>query len=127
MNLYSIDFVHYAPKDSEEGVYGYTVANSDEEVYEFIKSEPNIKGNTLYSNYKYKEDKTYHIYNDDYEVIGEETFKERMIRLKGEMNDEDADVSDSYYGVTHLGWTLVKENITEEEIQVLKNVNILNR
>jgi len=126
MNLYSVNFIHYAPKDSEEGIYGYIVANDDESVYEWIKSEPTLpQDKTLWNSWADREEVEYDVYDDDYNVIGTETFKEQMIRLNGEMYDEDADVDDAYYGVTHIGWSLVKEGITDSEIDVLKSLNII--
>lgn len=127
MNLYAIKFTHYAPKDGETGIYGYILAANDESVYEWIKSEPKISDDKiLYNSYEYyEEEKSYDLYDNNYDVIGTETFKERMIRVGGEMYDEDADVSDAYYGVTHLGWDLVKEDISEDEVKVLKGLGIL--
>jgi len=126
MNLYAINFTHYAPKDGKEGIITYLVATDDEQVYQYIKSEPEINGSGLYNSYKYNEEdnETYDIYDDKFNVIGTETFKEKMIRLKGEMNDEDADISDAYYGVTHYGWELVKEGISIEEMGIIKNAGI---
>jgi len=125
MNLYEIMMEHYAPKDSQKGIHTYLAAKSDEEVYEWIAAEKKTKDDRkIYNSWKLSEEDTYEIYNDNYDVIGEETFKERMIRLKGDMNDEDEDFSDLYYGKTIIGWELVKENITEKEIEVLKSVGV---
>lgn len=127
MNLYSINFIHYAPKDSEQGVYGYVIASDDESIYEWIKSEPKItEDKTLWNSYAdYEIEREYEIYDSDYNVIGIESFKDRMIRLCGEMYDEEADVSDAYYGVTHYGWSLIKEEISNNEIEVLKSLKII--
>jgi len=127
MNLYALKFTHYAPKDSKEGIISYLVAIDDEQVYEYIKSEPSINDNGLYNSWKYYEEEYvggYDIYDDNYNWIGHESFKERMVRLGGEMYDEEADVSDAYYGVTHLGWELVKEGISIEEMGIIKNAGI---
>jgi hypothetical protein len=125
MNLYEIMMEHYAPKDSEKGIHTYLAANSDEEVYEWLKSESKLKdGRRIFLPWDYSGSETFEIYDDNYEVIGAETFKEKMIRLKGDMNDEDVDFSDLYYGKTLIGWSLIKENITDEEIKVLKSVGI---
>jgi hypothetical protein len=127
MNLYEIMMEHYAPKDSQKGIHTYLAANSDEDVYKWLKSEPELKdGRKIYLSWNYDEveKEPFEIYDEDYNVIGTETFKEKMIRLKGDMNDEDADFSDLYYGKTFIGWDLVKENITNEEIEVLKSVGI---
>lgn len=126
MNLYSVNFIHYAPKGSEEGIYGYIVASDDESVYEWIKSEPKLpQDKTLWNCWADKEEVEYDVYDDDYNVIGTETFKEQMIRLHGDMYDEDADIDDAYYGVTLIGWSLIKEGITDSEIDVLKSLNII--
>lgn len=120
MNLYTINFEHYSQKDSEQGIYTYLVAQDDDVVYEWIKSEPEVNQSTLYNSYKYNEDeKTYDIYDDDYNVVGVENFKDRMIRLQGEMYDEEVELNDLYYGKTLIGWELIKENILEEDISVL--------
>jgi hypothetical protein len=127
MNLYKIMFVHYSPKDSEEGIITYLVAKSNEEVYEWLKSEPQLSnGNRLFNTYKYSENdnKTYEIYGDDFSVVGEETFKDRMIRLHGEMFDEEKELDDLYYGATLHGWELIKEDVKPDVLQSIKDYGI---
>jgi len=113
MNLYAIQFTHYAPKDSKSGVLGYMVAENDEDVYEFIKSEPEIHKKTLYNSY------------EAYEEDGGETFRERIIKCQGDMNDEYSEVSDLYYGATQYGWECIHENITDKELDLLRKLKIL--
>jgi len=43
VNLYEKRFVHHAPKDDEEGIFNYLVANSVEDVYEWLKSDLRIE------------------------------------------------------------------------------------
>ena len=126
MNLYVIKFIHYSSKDSIEGIITYLVAKSDKDVYEWLKTEPEIDGKSLYNSYQENEDddEIFDIYNNDYEVIGSETFKERMIRLHGQMYDEDTDVSDAYYGVTHYGWKIIKEDISDYDVILARSLNI---
>jgi len=127
MNLYEIRFKHYAPKDSEEGMYTYLIANSDEEVYEWLKSKPELKnGKTIFTGYgdDEKEGKELEIFDENYNVIGTESFKEKMIRLKGDMNDDDVELTDLYYGRTLFGWRLIKEGISEPEINFVENIGI---
>jgi len=107
MNLYKITFIHYSQKDSKEGIETYLLAENDKEVYNYIEKE-----------YYYgcwvdeeKENKMCSIYGDEYHIMGKETYKEKIIRIKGEINDEDYDICDLYYGLTLRGWELVKENI----------------
>ncbi len=49
-----------------------------------------------------------------------ENFKERMLRLKGEIEDDSIDFSDSYYGITLLGWELLKENVTTDYSELIE-------
>jgi|LakMenEpi03Aug12_release.lakeMendotaPanAssembly.Ray.scaffolds.fasta_scaffold171238_6 hypothetical protein len=113
MNLYVLKFRHYSPKDNIEGIITYLVAESSEQVYEWLKSEPEVGEKTIYNSYQDNEDdgKEYDIYDNNYNCIASENFKNHMIRLCGEMFDEDTDVSDAYYGVTHYGWELVAEGV----------------
>lgn len=128
MNLYEIRMEHFAPKDSQQGIYTYLVANSDEEVYEWLKLEKELKdGRKIYVSYDlYEEDEEEkrEIYDENYNVIGEESFKERMIRLKGNLNDEDVDMSDSYYGITLMGWSIIKEDVLDNDIEVLLRAGV---
>ena len=82
MNLYKILFKHVAPKDHKIGIETYLLASCDEEVYEYISKE-----------------------------YASETFRERMIRIRGELNDEYIDFSDAYYGITLYEWELIKTDI----------------
>ncbi len=122
LKLYELLFKHYSQKDSEEGVICYLVANSDEEIYEFIKSEPNIPdgtkcGRNIFNSWKYKDDKEDSSYEDGY--------KARLIECCGEMFDDYADISDLYYGLTHYGWKCVCEDISKYQIVVLRKCGIV--
>lgn len=122
MNLYSIDFAHAAPKDIEKGIKCYLLAENDEQVYEWIKSEPKLTDRTMFNSWAdaEEENEPTEIYDEDYNVVGKETFKEKMIRIKGEMNDYDYDYCDAYYGITLYGWTAVKENVTADFTEMIK-------
>ena len=122
MKLYELLFRHYSQKDSEEGIICYLVANSDEEIYEFIKSEPKIPdgtncGRSIYNSWKYKDDKQDSSYDKEH--------KTRLIECCGEMFDDYADISDLYYGLTYYGWRCVCEEITNEQISILRNCGII--
>jgi len=127
MNLYIIEFKHYAPNDSVKGIKGYIVARNDEEVYEFIKSEPEMLGETMYNSYADKENdgEETDIYDDDDNVIGTKTFKDRIIECHGDMYDEYSEVSDLYYGATQYGWTCVIKDITSHDTEGLRYLGIL--
>lgn len=116
-NLYKIVFKHFAPKDSEEGIKEYVVADNEDQIFDHIVA--NHSGGWE----DRQEDEPYDIYNDDFEIIGKESFKEKMMRLKGEYHDEGVDVSDAYYGVTIMGWEKI-ENTSDGQIKTLLELNI---
>jgi hypothetical protein len=138
MNLYKIIFSHHAPKDSEVGIKCLLLADNDEKVYEWISSEPETKEGTIYNSWEHNEA---YIYNDVKEIFEDEDgyespnhwydedsnpedFKTRMLRLNGEINDEDYDFSDAYYGITLYGWELLKKNVTTDYSE-LKELGII--
>lgn len=122
MNIYKIEFLHAAPKDTERGLKCLLLAENEEQVYEWIKSEPKIGELSLYNEWadSEEENEEFEIYNDNYDVIGKENFKQKMIRLKGQMNDDDYDYSDSYYGITLFGWNLLKENVNTDYLELIE-------
>jgi hypothetical protein len=108
VNLYRITFSHTAPKDIKEGIKGYLLAKNDEQVYNYVDKTFNYE--CWKDNDEDEDREPIELYDDDYNVVGVETFKEKMLRIKGEQNDEDYDYCDAYYGITLYGWELVKEN-----------------
>lgn len=110
INLYKIVFSHSAPKDTEEGIKGYILAHNDVEVYECIDKEFNngCWKDTEADNEMFQRDGVV-------SQTGGETFREKIIRLKGEINDEDFVFDDAYYGIKLLGWELVAEDVAPED------------
>ena len=126
MNLYRLRIKHLAPKDSLEAIWGYLLADSDEEVYEDTLyltyydeldaqyyCEQNIGGFTMLDTTDFEE--------EDYMVYA----KNHIISTKGEIDSDWADYDDLYYGKTHWGWELVKEDISESDVEVLQRLNLL--
>ena len=115
--LFRVLFSHTSPKDQKLGIEEYVVANSDVQVYSYIDEFHN------YGNWKDNEGEIFDIYDEEWNVIGSENFKDKIIRIKDEMNDEDYDYSDAYYGITLYGWEFVKD-LTDIEFQILTNIGI---
>ncbi len=118
MNIYKITFSHHAPKGSEKGIKCLLLAENDEEVYDWIASEPEISGGQLFNSWKdneSSEDQDW--YNEEGNI---EDFKTHALRLKGEINDDDYDFSNAYYGIELLGWELLKENITTDYSELIE-------
>lgn len=109
---------HYAPKDSQQGIYTYLVAETSEDVYEWLKKEIELKdGRIIYVNYSMDEE-----YDEPEE--NEESFRDRTIRVQGCMYDENTEYNDLYYGKTVIGWSIIKEDVKEKDIQMLESMNI---
>ena len=102
INLYKIVFSHSAPTDTEYGIKCFFLAHNEEEVYDYIDFEYNDQ--CWRDNEKNLDSKT-----------GGETFREKIIRLRGDINDETRDLSDAYYGVSFYGWELVAEDVDPED------------
>lgn len=120
MKLYEIRFRHYAPKGSKEGILTYLLAESDEKVYEWIRSEPTLSnGKSIYVSWMYKDS-----LDNDNEDEFEEGFKERLIECSGDMYDDESEVYDLYYGATQYGWKEVNSDITHKEFTELKRLGI---
>lgn len=138
MNLYKITFSHHAPKDREQGIKCLLLAVNDEQVYEWIASEPKLNDRSLFNGwkdnegYKYNEETETFVNEDGDEVDSfwydeegnAENFKTRMLRLKGEINDDDYDFTDAYYGITLFGWELLKEDV-KTDYSELKELGIV--
>jgi hypothetical protein len=107
VRLYQILFRHYAPKDSEFGIKTFVLADDE------VTIRDRIDAQFQFGAWKERdEDGPQDVYGDDYEVIGQELYLARMLRLRGEYNDPDHEVSDLYYGATQWGWDEGRE-ITE--------------
>lgn len=120
MNLYQINVIHYAEKDNHESIENFVVAKDDEAVYNWFQ-----KAISNCWNEENDEEEMFDIYdgkND--EIIGQETYKQKIIRIKGDMNDEDYELTDLYYGETLYGWEKIKSNIKEQDIEILKKLKI---
>ena len=117
MKLYKIEVLHGAPKDSWTDIYEYIVAENDEQVYNWLRLKASWNDNE-------EDNKIFEIYDDEYNVIGTETFKEKMLRIKGDANDEDIEWADAYYGITAYGWVDMGD-ITNRQILILKSLNII--
>lgn len=110
-NLYKIKMQHFSPKDSEEGIVGFLYAKNDEQVYEFLKTDPKFDNLHILNCWDDKE-------NDDI------TFKKSLLKHQGEINNDDIEVHDLYYGCTLYGWEIICE---EFNLKFDTFVNVLQK
>ncbi len=112
---------HSAPKDQEDGVVCYLLANNNEEVYDYIRSEPeSVLGGKLYCSWEeYESDKAekeFYLYDEEGNTIkSDATYREKIIHDQGELQVVSYD--DLYYGQTAYYWTLFKENVDVETLK----------
>lgn len=107
LKVYQLLFVHCAPKGRGEGMKCLFVADDSkqEEILRRIDEGYNYDGWKYKNKDMEEEGRKVKIYDDKYDVIGEETFLERMLRLRGEYHDDDAEVPDgAHYGPSFYGW-----------------------
>jgi hypothetical protein len=114
MNLYTINVGHFAPKGSQYAIMGYVIAENDEQVYEYIKSEPLMFGEQLFNSWKEKEG------SEEYP-----DFKSEMIKCGGELY-AGIELEDLYYGVTQYGWELLKNDIDVCKLSYALEIGLLN-
>jgi hypothetical protein len=132
-NLYKITWAGYSGKHLQDGTITYAFAENDEQVYEWIASEPEVDGEDLYNDWKMKEEykwdegkksfvnefgKKVEWLNEDGEP---ENFKDRMMRLQGEDVDEIA--LEDIFAVDDCrlyGWSLCKENVSTDNSELIE-------
>lgn len=107
MNLYKILVQHQAPAGWTMALVCLLIAENDEQVFDFIASDPSTTHHNIVSGWKNLAT------NESWEkTMGEEwddedypNFREKTIALNGDMDQE---LSTSYhYGVTTYGWQLL--------------------
>ena len=111
MNLYKILFEHFSQKDSAIGIKCFLIAENDEQVYEWLKSDPRLGEDWITTCYEDWEDE-------------EEGFKDRIIACKGQIFDDDYCPTNLYYGVTAYGWELICDS-SIIDLTVLKDYGLL--
>lgn len=114
MKLYKIYVQHVCTKDEHTSLDCFLLAEDDEAVYEWLDKK------TYWSD---DDEEVKEVRDDDFNVISTETYKDYIIRLRGDMYDEDQEYSDLYYGLTLYGWEEVIGGMLEAT--VLKRFGIL--
>jgi hypothetical protein len=129
MNLYKVIFTHYAPLGNEEGIKEYVLCEDDNKMYDYVDSKFNYDGwkekeSDLYSD-EYSE-----YYKEDAEnprgvLIKKSPFRVSIINNKGQVDHDDNEYLDLFYGLTHYGWELVKENVDNFDFLKLKQLGVI--
>lgn len=143
MLLVAIQFKHYAPKDSEEGIKEYVICNDINDVAGYMDSTWLSGRLKDWENDGDEDEFSPCLEDEDYEKwIAENKDKLEKLGLELEVSEYDGkifgvtasgpkhllvkfckgtyfeEVSDAYYGVTQWDWINFKE-ITEDQKQVL--------
>jgi hypothetical protein len=126
MKLHKIMLRHCGPKSQVEVVLLYVLADSEECILNRLDSIDGAGDRFTYGLWAERSaeaEDPFEIYDDESNVIGTETYLERMLRLRGEFNDPDADFDDAYYGIKHYGWDEGAE-ISQQEWEILLKLGI---
>lgn len=107
MNLYKISIEVCGQKFQKESLLYFLTAGNDEQVYNYLDKHE------LYGGWSESE-------ADQEDIEGEEKFKDRVLREQGDIGSEYNDYSDGYYGNYFYAWKLVKEDVTDKDITILK-------
>ena len=132
MNLYAIQFTHYGPKSSEHGIREFLLAENEEKVYEYIKNEHawdwEDKENAVYDEKEEAWKDEYGEYHYWYTENGVEGWKERKLRLRGDLDDDSSgENADFFYGFTEWGWELLKEGLDPLALEFLSDLPITKK
>ena len=122
MELFKIKMKHHSPKDSEMGIVGCVITDSEKAVYEHVDSVYSTNGWAEAE----EEGETFKIYDDSFNQIGTETFLDRRMRLRGDIDDDCNNYADAYYGLTFYGWESMGE-ISEADADTLARLGIAER
>ena len=123
LNLYKISEENVAPKASWTHIKYFLLAPDSEAVYQWINKNLEFG---MWEDRSNDDGEIHLLYGDDgddYTVIGKETFKQKMIRLGGELFDEDREYDDAYYGLSFFGWELIDQDGID--LATLKNLGLL--
>jgi hypothetical protein len=112
--VYRIEVGYFCQKDNHQSIEGFVVCENDLEVYKFM--------NENLANWDEQgEDKA----ADDWREEGY-SFKEEIIKSKGDLDNEDTELTDLYYGLTLYRWVEHEHDATVEEFRLAMGKFILN-
>ena len=96
MNLYKVLFMHYSPKDSREGVWGFVLAEDDAQVFDKLVS---LHGPCHWG------DEPIETWDEVKKEIVEVSRRDKIIQECGDYWVED--LGERHYGVTQWKWELI--------------------
>ena len=121
MKLYRVDFEHFAPRGSAEGLLFFTLAEDDEEMAKLIDK-------LVFGRYSDQDNELLVNPSTEDDSFSTETVMQRITRTRGDLNDDENEqytpYEGAYYGVTLYGWEEVP-NYTSNQIEVLLQLNLL--
>jgi hypothetical protein len=115
--LYKVLFIHYSPKDNQEGIQEFVLAESEEAVCDYVDTTHN------YGSWAEHEEPYEEFDDNTGDSLGEIPYREKVLKERGEWFEE---VSDLYYGATQWGWS-EPQSISEEDAEKLIALGIAKR
>lgn len=129
-NLYAITFEHLSQKDSEKWIKSYFIGTPDE-IWKEIDEHYLCLEDMEWEIWKDEDEN----WNDVYMTLEEiqklaresiENSQEEFPTIADEGSETIYNYNDLYYWKTFYWYKLMKQNISEDEIQTLKNLKIIN-
>lgn len=137
MQIYDILMRHAGPKSQVEFVLKRVIADSEEAILARVdadlkhgawsaKSTEDDEGDCDDGvKFNADGDRLHDIYDDDFNIVGSETYLQKMLRLRGEYHDDGANYDDAYYGIEHYGWSKGRE-ISGDDAAVLQRLGLVD-
>lgn len=98
-HLYRLLIEHVGPKDLVTAIVGYVIADNEEQLYDYVISAEASNDFSIF-------------------VGWEEDDKEKILKLKGDIHDDDREYNDAFYGISYYGWDDLGE-IPDSVVSVL--------
>lgn len=112
MKLYKIMFTHYSPKDTEDGIKGYVLAETEVKVMQYIDVTYRLGG--------WSDADPLEVWDSKLEKLIERPFLDKVMKERGDYWEE---VSDLHYGATQYEWDEGVE-ISNEDAAVLLRLKV---
>ena len=129
-HIYSLNFRHFTPKDSETGHICFVIANNDEQILDWLNTDPSnlgINGNWVLGwkdNLEEEIELVVDLYQDEKNEYISKFWKSKLDN-RGDIDNDDVRIGNPYYGATLYGWKLLKKNVNPNDYKNLEELNCL--
>jgi len=116
-NIYEMQVEFIGSQTDYVATEEFVLAETEEEVCDYIDK--------TYNDSRWKEWMNDDDMDNEEGVTGDETARQQLFRLKGDVNDEFKDCNDMHMGLIFYGWKKVDCKPTQTHIDALKEIGVL--